>query len=288
MNKYNEQGELLKSVMLPGVQSYNWSRSDAQSLNIYGQFNYFIFNLRSYIGLVKNPRTGHVYISARMGAGGLYFSYGPDSQHKRSGKAASDVPFLVSIDEKTLEYDGYDFIALMIDGEFNDAYGNRKELGSLYLREPIISSTPEKTYLIFPENTSNKSTLLWQANFQRTGKGGIESVVANNNSNQSSNNNNNSSSSSAGDDKETKEVQKDQGPQFTGSVTLKNDTDDQVHCWISTGGSGWISKGGSKTFRCQKGAKVYFSDSNSSSSKEFAFETNVDHCGKTIKISSVR
>lgn len=287
-SKFDKSGSLLKKWNTKALSAKNWTRTDAKSFNVLGSSDYLYFKTNT-VELIKNERTGYIYVCCKMQAAGATFSYGPSAKQTGSGKAATDVPFLVHVNTETLDWNGFDFIQSMTNGVLHDIYGEKNEVGWLYNSKPVISSTPDRNFLILPENSSKERTHIWHAAFEETGKGGAKSKerVAYNTSSNSNNTTSSSSSSSSSNDNSS-EAKTDSGPKFSGSISLKNDTGEQVYCWISTGGSGWISKGSSKTFSCSKGAKVYLSNSNSSSTKEFAFEATTDICGKTVKVSSYR
>lgn len=283
--KFNQNGDLKQEIETKALDSKLWTRTDAKKLDVSGSNSYIYFK-PSTIQFIQDLRTGKIYVLSRMQPKALTYSYGPNKEQIRDGRTASDMPFLIALNTETLKWDGFDFIETITNGKLHKVYGEGRP-GKLSFKPAVISSTPEKTKLILPEISSNKYTFLWEAIFQKIGSGGVtsNSTLANDNS---SNQGNTLSNITTSDKNKTTEQKQNTEPQFSGTVSIKNDTEDQVYCWISTGGSGWISKGGSKAFRCQKGAKVYLSNSNSSSTKKLAFETTVDQCGKTIKVSSVR
>jgi len=125
---------------------------------------------------------------------------------------------------------------------------------------------------IATENTSLGGAIAYTDSFN-----GTNSI-----SSHSSSSNNSSGSSSSTSSSSTTNT--NSGPQYKGTITVKNDTGKKLFVWLGSG-SGYVNNGNTKLANCGKGVKVYAGSTSGSSSKKFLFEVTPEMCGKTIKLS---
>jgi len=73
---------------------------------------------------------------------------------------------------------------------------------------------------------------------------------------------------------------------FAANIKLINDTKTPIRIHTGTG-LVKINKGGSTSFTCRPGKKIYSATENTGKKKKLIFKVDSNHCGKTIRLTSV-